>query len=513
MKRYPIFVLIVGLIVAIIIVVSLMGTFIRLLIFNPVLLIGTILVIPIIFHYGWPYYNDYTKKLRSKKLNINYDEYTPKSRKDAAQKSLDNIDIIIKQLQFNVSKESIKLERIRIEDELNRGDLIVLIFGCGSTGKTSLTRALLNRIVGKVGAPMGSTIDSNVYKLRLKGIQRAIKLIDTPGIFETSKQGKDREKESKNNAIKSDLIIFIVDCDLRAAEMETLKSLSAIGKKIILVLNKCDLRGEEEERKLIYLLKSKCNGIISPDDIIPISASPQSIPITGKKPMQPRPEINKLLTRLSKVLHEEGEELIADNILLQCSNLGLSGKELLSNQRSQEAKDYVERYSWISCGIVIANPLPVIDLLGTAAINVQMVIELAKVYGIELSKENAQELVLSLVKTFTSLGIVKGGVSILSSALSINLPTLIVGKAIQGVAAAWLTRIAGDSFITYFKQDQNWGDGGIQEVVQKHYELNKKEASLKNFLNSAFNKFVDPLQRKHRKQLPPRRRPRGGAGA
>ena len=60
---------------------------------------------------------------------------------------------------------------------------------------------------------------------------------------------------------------------------------------------------------------------------------------------------------MATVLHED-EELIADNILLQCRQLDQRGQELLNNQRRREAKRCVDRYNRIGAGIVAATPLP-----------------------------------------------------------------------------------------------------------------------------------------------------------
>jgi hypothetical protein len=77
---------------------------------------------------------------------------------------------------------------------------------------------------------------------------------------------------------------------------------------------------------------------------------------------------------------------------------------------------------------------------------------------------------------------------------------------VQAVGAGWLTRIAGRSFITYFQQDQDWGDGGVQEVVQRQYDLNRRDSALRQFLNAALRRVVEPLQRQEKeRQLPPQR--------
>ena len=143
--------------------------------------------------------------------------------------------------------------------------------------------------------------------------------------------------------------------------------------------------------------------------------------------------MNELLQRLASVLHAEGEELIADNILLQCRHLDARGRDLLTRQRRQEAQRCVDRYSWIGAGVVAANPLPGVDLLGTAAVNAQMVMELARVYGIELAKEQARELAVSVGRTLAGLGVIKSAVTVIGTALSLNLPTMLAGRAIQAV--------------------------------------------------------------------------------
>jgi len=210
------------------------------------------------------------------------------------------------------------------------------------------------------------------------------------------------------------------------------------------------------------------------------------------------------LRRIATVLHQDGEELIADNILLQSRNLSDASRELLAGQRRSDAERIVDRYMWIGAGVLVVTPLPVVDLLGTAAVNAQMVAEIGRIYGVTLSQRTAQDLAVSVGRTLASLGVIKGGLALIGSALTLNLPALLASAAVQAVGAAWLTRIAGLSFITYFEQDQDWGDGGLQEVVQRQYELNRRDSVLRRFLDAAFNRVVEPLQRGKDPQLPPR---------
>jgi len=96
-----------------------------------------------------------------------------------------------------------------------------------------------------------------------------------------------------------------------------------------------------------------------------------------------------LLRRMAVVLRAEGEDLVADNILLQSQRLGEEARKLIDAQRRRQAKK-VERFQWIGA-VVSVTPLPVVDLLATAAVNAQMVVEIGRIYGCELNLERGRE--------------------------------------------------------------------------------------------------------------------------
>ena len=337
--------------------------------------------------------------------------------------------------------------------------------------------------------------------------------MDTPGILEADIDGTKREEMARRQAAKADLMVVVVDGDLRASEAAVMETLLALGKRMLLVLNKCDLRGVDEQQRLLDILRLRCKGQIADADVVACSASPQTIPRPGRAPLQPRPDVQALVHRLAAVLHADGEELIADNILLQCRQLDDRGRALLRRQRISTSKRCVDRYTWIGAGVVAATPLPGVDLLGTAAVNAQMVMEIAGIHGVDLGKDQAKTLAVSVGRTLATLGAIKGAISVISAGLHLSLPTLLAGRAIQGVTAGWLTRVAGASFIRYFQQGQSWGDGGIQAVVQEQFELNRREASLKQFLEMAVRQVVEPLRRDRSRQLPPRPAPREAEAA
>ncbi|MEA5576603.1 GTP-binding protein [Anabaena sp. UHCC 0451] len=417
----------------------------------------------------------------------------PAAKSDAASSTLQAVRQQVAQIQDEVTRQALLSRTREIETNLARGEIQVVVFGTGSAGKTSLVNAIMGRIVGEVNAPMGTTQVGETYCLRLKGLERKILITDTPGILEAGVAGTEREQLARALATEADLLLFVVDNDLRRSEYEPLKGLAEIGKRSLLVLNKTDLYTDDNQEAILSKLRQRVRDFIASNDVVAIAANPQPAQLETGETFQPEADIVPLLRRMASVLRAEGEDLVADNILLQSLRLGEEARKLIDSQRRRQADKIVDRYQWIGAGVVSVTPLPVVDLLATAAVNAQMVVEIGRVYGCDLNMERGRELALSLGKTIAGLGIVKGAIELLSTALQLNVGTFIIGRAIQGVTAAYLTRIAGKSFIEYFRHDQDWGDGGMTEVVQQQFQINRRDEFIKVFIQEAIAKVVKPL--------------------
>lgn len=417
----------------------------------------------------------------------------PAVKSEAASSTLQAVRQQVSQIQDEVTRQALLSKSKEIEANLARGEIQVVVFGTGSAGKTSLVNAIMGRMVGRVDAPMGTTTAGETYCLRLKGLERKILITDTPGILEAGVAGTEREQLARSLATEADLLLFVVDNDLRRSEYEPLKALAEIGKRSILVLNKTDLYTDEDKEAIVARLRERVRGFISTNDVVTIAANPEAVELENGELVQPEPEVLPLLRRMAAILRAEGEDLVADNILLQSLRLGEEARKLIDTQRRRTADKIVDRFQWIGAGVVSVTPLPVVDLLATAAVNAQMVVEIGRVYGCELNTERGRELALSLAKTIAGLGIVKGALELLSTALQLNVGTFVIGRAIQGVTAAYLTRIAGKSFIEYFRNDQDWGDGGMTEVVQRQFQLNRRDEFVRAFIQEAIAKVVKPL--------------------
>ena len=418
----------------------------------------------------------------------------PTAKPEAASSTLQAVQQQVSQVQDEVARLALLSKSREIEANLARGEIQVVVFGTGSAGKTSLVNAVMGRIVGRVDAPMGTTQVGETYCLRLKGLERKILITDTPGILEAGVAGTEREQLARALATEADLLLFVVDNDIRRSEYDPLRVLAEIGKRSLLVLNKTDLYTDEDKEAILARLRQRVRGFIAVNDVVAITANPQPVELEDGEIFHPDTDILPLLRRMAVILRAEGEDLVADNILLQSLRLGDEARKLIDGQRRRQADKIVQRFQWISAGVVAATPLPVVDLLAAAAVNAQMVVEIGKVYGCELNMERGRELAVSLAKTLASLGIVKGALELISTALQLNVGTFVIGRAIQGVTAAYMTRIAGKSFIEYFRHDQDWGDGGITEVVQRQFQLNRRDEFIRGFIQEAIARVVKPLQ-------------------
>ncbi|MBE9078880.1 GTP-binding protein [Romeria aff. gracilis LEGE 07310] len=449
-----------------------------------VLLVGLIVLaaLGVIAYYAWLF-------LRPRRRS---QPQPPATRVEAAEANLQAVRQQVAQIQDTVAQQALQQQSQGLADRFIRQSFHLVVFGTGSAGKTSLVNALMGEIAGPVAPTLGTTTVGQTYRLAVPGLSQEVWLTDTPGLLEAGVAGTERSRQAKQLATSADLLLFVIDDDIHRAEYEPLQALAQIGKRAILVLNKIDRYPDADRQILLQRLRDRASGLLAPEDVVAIAAQPQAVPLSEGGWFQPEPDIARLIDRIIAILRSEGADLMADSLLLQSQQLSENARTLLTAQRQQQADAIVDRYQWIGAGVLAATPLPVVDMLATAAVNTQMVVELGKVYGVEVSIEDAKTLALSLAKTLTGLGIVKGAMQLLAVGLQTNLATAVAGKLVQGVSAAYLTRIAGKSFIEYFQQHQDWGDGGMQAVIERQYQLNRRDDFLRQFLQTAIERVIQP---------------------
>ncbi|NEZ56311.1 YcjF family protein [Adonisia turfae] len=396
----------------------------------------------------------------------------PKTTSEAAVAQLQSLDQQLSHIQDEVARQALVQRAKTVTHAFEQQRLHLVIVGSGSAGKTSLANALMGEMAGETAVTKGTTTQQQDYRIAIPAIDGEIILSDSPGLLDVGAA----DQNTRELATQADLLLYVVDNDLHRAQYEILMQLLAVGKRTLLVLNKIDHYTDDEVALLVSRLRQRIGQQMEGEDVVEIAAHPKD---------EPTPYIQPLIDRIIAILRAEGRDLIANNILLQSQRLSIEARQLLTQQRQQKAEAIIDRYQWIGAGVLAATPLPVVDMLATAAVNTQMVVELGQVYGISVSIEDARTLAISLAKTMGSLGLVKGALKLLTVGLQANLATAVAGKLLQGVSAAYLTRIAGKSFVDYFENQQDWGDGGMQAVLEKQYQLNRRDQIVQQFIQQA----------------------------
>ncbi len=420
---------------------------------------------------------------------------TAEAKVAAAQQNLARLEQEAARIQDEITRQALAEKSAAVARSLDQPTLKVVVFGTGSAGKTSLVNALLDQPVGEVGAILGTTTTSALYHWPLPGIPEPVEIVDCPGILEIGDAGVARELEAQDQARQADLILVVTDGDLRQSEYEPLMELMYLGKRSLLVLNKSDQYTEADQQILLAHLRERVKSVIAYEDVLIACANPAPVTVGGQV-LKPDPEVKAVRDRVQAILYAEGPALALDNALLQSQQLGDEARRIVAKQLEQQAEEVVDRFQWIVTGVVFANPIPAVDLLAIAAINAQMVVEIGSIYGCKMNLRQGRELAYSLAKTLGSLGLVEGAIQLTTGLVTALAEVTVVGflitAPIQAASAGYLTRIAGRSFIEYFKKDQNWGDQGIEAVVEAQAKQIQESRWLGSFVQKALQTVFKP---------------------
>ena len=107
---------------------------------GPLMLIVLVALLLALAQVGWPWLQRLRRPDPARAAN-GVTVAVPSSRREAAQRNLGAIDRTLEKVRHAVEREALRQERQRMEAELERGDLVIVVFGTGSAGKTSASQA------------------------------------------------------------------------------------------------------------------------------------------------------------------------------------------------------------------------------------------------------------------------------------------------------------------------------------------------------------------------------------
>ncbi|MGQ9871116.1 YcjF family protein [Leptodesmis sp.] len=374
----------------------------------------------------------------------------------------------------------------QIAHELDRETLRLIVMGAKGSGKTVLLRLLQTYWVGQV--------------------PQSVSLYEAPSVGVETAGGLDAEALMLKQAIAADLVLFLVTGDLTDSELQQLKRLAA-RKRTLLVFNKQDLYLPEERQLILNRMQNWGRGFLSGDDVVAIAAAPKPLKVryyqddgAVQEWMEEQPpDLAALTQRLTAIVDEESRQLVLASALTQALDLKAQTGATLNEVRRLKAMPVIEKFQWVSAATAFASPVPTLDVVATAAINVQMILDLGAIYQQKFSVDQAQKVVTTLGSLILKLGLVEFSTRTVSHLLKTNAVTYIAGGCIQAVSAAYLTRIAGLTLIEYFHtQEPNLtlsdakplSIDRLGEIVQQVFQKNQQISVVQTFILQVLDRII-----------------------
>ena len=356
--------------------------------------------------------------------------------------------------------------------KLERDELHLAVFGRVSVGKSALANALLGENAFEVGVLHGTTREATPRRWQ-EVAGSGVHLIDTPGIDELD--GEAREQLANEVAAVSDLVVFVVDGDMTTRERDALAQLARTERPLLIALNKADRYDADELDRLLRRLREHAVGLVQAEDVVAVSAQPPpvrrlSLDAAGREQVEmirQAANIDALRDRLTEVLTREGRTLSALNASLFAGRLTDDVARRVVVARRELAARVIRQYCIAKSIAVALNPIPVADLLAGGALDAALVMHLARVYGLPITRREAGGLIATICAQLAALMGAIWGIHLAASALkglSAGMSTVLTATA-QGALAWYATEIVGRAADRYLAAGKSWGDQGAKRVV------------------------------------------------
>ena len=328
-----------------------------------------------------------------------------------------------------------------LQASLDREALTLTILGKPGTGKTALLQQL--------------------QRNWLETVKRPLVLQETSGWLSGSAEPASEESDSRllTQALDADLVLFLIAEDLTEPERVMVQQLAAAKQSLMAICNKQDLYLPGEGALVVQQVTQQLANLVASENIVTAATVPNPIKVRKHQAdssfeeslEQQAPQLSALTDRLTALVNSQGPQLALATSWRQTQALHAEIDGLLNQLRRDRALPLIEKFQWIAAGAAFANPVPVLDLLATGAINTQLIVELGAIYQQPLSWEQAKAAASSMAQFMVKLGLVELSTQTIGHLLKSNAATFVAGGAVQGISAAYLTRVAGLSLVDYFQ--------------------------------------------------------------
>jgi small GTP-binding protein len=355
--------------------------------------------------------------------------------------------------------------------------LQIVAFGTISSGKSSLLNALAGRDAFETDVVGGTT--TTRCEVPWPGDDRVV-LVDTPGLAEV--RGEDRAASAAAAAKNADLVLLVVDGPLKAYEVELVKVLHGMEKRLLVCLNKEDWYDPPQQKLLLGQIAEQLPQV-DPANLTAVrsvSVMRPRVRVLGdgtevEEEVEEPPDVSALADRMLQVVRHDGRDLLLANLLLQSRGMVDEAKNRVRAALDRRADQIITRYMWAAGGAAGINPFPLLDLAGGSAITLKMTLELARVYRQPLDADMAAELLQQLSKNLVAMVGTVAATPALASLIGSLLKTVpgvgsLAGGLLQGLVQALVTRWIGNVFVEYLRNEMRPPRAGLAETARRHWQ-------------------------------------------
>ena len=400
----------------------------------------------------------------------------------SVDKAIAQTEVIINQLTQEAAThpalEILRENLAKLPLELDRKEIAVAVTGGKFVGKSTIVEVIKN---------------AQTFP------EMSLHFAETAPLFAVV--GENSDVVTLSEMQKSDFVLFLTNGDLTDSEFQVLQQLKTAKQPTLLVFNKQDQYQPEERATVLQSLKQR----IGANNVVATAAAPLAVKVRKHEEdgsfqewmEQPTPDIQQLTQQLGEVVGQQGEQLVCNTTNRKVLLLKADAKNCLNGVRRDRSTPFIEQYQWIAAAAAFANPVPALDILATAAITAQMVIDLGNIYQQKISLEQAQQVAGTMGSLMLKLGLVELSTRAVTGILKTNVATFVAGGMVEGVSAAYLTRVAGLSLVAYFEQQEIALDSGnalnldnLRQILQSVFQQNQKMAVLEAFVKQGVKRLL-----------------------
>lgn len=389
----------------------------------------------------------------------------------------------------------------QVAKEMQRQDIRLAITGGKAAGKTTLIQLLQQQLLqqktsGKTLGTLSIASGANLPDASTLDLNQPI----------------DRPADAHPDVDTADLVLFVTTGDLRDSEFRAIEPLIKRNQRVVLLFNKQDQYLPDERPLILQQLRERMQGLLPAQDVLAIAAQPAPVIVRQQQAdgsvqerlEQPEPDIAALQTRLKEILTEESSQLVLATVLRQAKALNGSVQHELNQFRRTRALPVIEQYQWIAAAAAFANPVPSLDLIATASVTAQLVIDLGKIYQQNFSIDQAKTVMVNLAEQMVKLGLVEVATQAISPLLKSHALTYVAGGTLQGLSAAYLTRIVGLSLVEYFEEQsltlnaKSHSAFNLDRLIQKVKTVlqeNQRSVFVQNLVKQGISKLLPQATR------------------